>query len=527
MHTFTPTALLLVPCCLLCVAPARAATHVVEAGKTLELKEDLVLSGSDVLEVKGTADQRCTIAGNNHRIRTAEKWNGSVTIRHCTLQKLGSPAKVTDDGQRLSTEFHALDLRVLGKGSVSIENCTFDECSSVQIQNDEQSTATFRNNTVLDNTLVAIDKDVAKSAHCFMARGNSREKKLFQGNSITRGKVVFQAPNWLVGGDTDAESNLFIGLRIGIIAEGEGTMVRGNYLHLRMPITKQYPYWSQVSTFTTAKGAVGEHNVIRDGEWIVRMVEGEFRYNLITDINDHDLMQNGSIGRVHHNLFVAGDSDSRQGSMMGCISIVYAPKEAGEGMEIFNNVFDGGGKLDVPAIEVVPKGFVKSVRNNVFYNFAHGEKYYKGPQGMIRASWNDDSGEEKPARLGYADYNLFFSPNARGKRNYLLSVAGKTVRKDAGFGKNDVPRAGQVDEQADPKFKGPIPKAFPFSDDDIKARKVTVSKILAHYREAYTPAEGSPLIGAGDPADGEGINIGAIGSTKASPLDRFGRFGTK
>src|SRR2546429_6545686 len=90
--------------------------------------------------------------------------------------------------------------------------------------------------------------------------------------------------------------------------------------------------------------------------------------------------------------------------------------------EIFNNVFDGGGRLNVPAIEVAPKAFVKSVRNNVFYNFAHTEKYYKRPQAMIRMSWNDEPTEEKPARLGYADYNLFYSPGAKARRNYLLSV---------------------------------------------------------------------------------------------------------
>jgi hypothetical protein len=521
--------LLLVSGCLLAFPtwPTSAATHVVEAGKTHTLMEDLVLTGDDVLEVKGTAEKPCTIVGNNHRIHSEGKWSGSVKITHCTLRKLGARAKSPDDQQRLGTETHAFDLKAAGKGSITIEHCTFDESSSVQIQNDERSATSFRNNTVLDNSLVAIDKDIAKSAHCFVARGNSKERKLFQGNFIPRGKVVFQAPNWLVGGDTDADSNILIGLRIGILAEGEATIVRGNYLHLRMPITKEYPYWSQISTFTTAKGALGEHNVIRDGEWIVRFVEGEFRYNIIMDIIDHDLMQNGSAGRVHHNLFLVGDSDHRQGSMSGCIAVVYPPKNPGEGIEAFNNVFDGGGKLDVPAIEVAPKGFVKSVRNNVFYDFAHKEKYYKGPHAMIRTAWNDEPAEELPARLGYADYNLFYSPNAKAKRNYLLGVAGKTLRKDAGFGLNDVPKGGKVDEQVDPKFKGPIPKRFPFTDDDIKARKVTVSKILAFYRDAYSPAEGSPLIGAGDPADGDGTNIGAIGAAKPSALDRFGRFGAK
>jgi hypothetical protein len=269
---------------------------------------------------------------------------------------------------------------------------------------------------------------------------------------------------------------------------------------------------------------VGEHNVIRDGEWIVRFVEGEFRYNVITDIVDHNLMQNGSNGHVHHNLFLAGTSDHRQGSMGGCIGVIYAPKKPGEGIEIVNNVFDGGSRLDVPAVEVAPQAFVKSVRNNVFFNFAHKDRYYKRPQAMIRTIWNDEPAEEKPARLGYADYNLFFNPGVKSPRNYLLSVPNKTERKDAGFGRNDVPRGGRIDDQADPRFRGPIPKAFPFADDDIKARKVGVSKMLAFYRDAYTPAAGSPLIGAGDPADGEGTNIGAVGSKRPGE-DGFGRFG--
>src|ERR1043166_3592757 len=98
---------------------------------------------------------------------------------------------------------------------------------------------------------------------------------------------------------------------------------------------------------------------------------------------------------------------------------------------------------------------------------------------------------------------------------------------DDGFGRNDIPPQGKIDEQADPKFVGPLPKTFPFSDEDIKARKVGVAKMLSRYREAYTPAPGSPLIGGGDPADGAGTSIGAIGAARPSNHDRFGRFGGK
>jgi hypothetical protein len=503
---------------------AGAAPLIVEAGETHTLREDVTLNGDDVLEVRGTRDKPSVLVGNRHRIRSGDKWTGSLKITHCTIRDLGGLPRRTADDRVQGPGDPAFDLKVAGKGSIVIEHCTLDACSALHLQTNEASTASFRHNTVLDNAAIAISKDIANSGDCFTATGTSKEKKWFQGNFIPRGKVVLRGPNWLVGGDRDADSNLFIGHRIGIVADGAGTVVRGNYFHLLMPITKEYPYWSQISVFTTGPDVIGEHNVVRDGEWIVRFVEGEFRYNVITDIVDHDLMQNGSNGRVHHNLFLAGTSEHRQGAMGGCIAVIYAPKKPGEGIEIFNNVFDGGGRLDVPAIEVAPQAFVKSVRNNVFFNFAHKEKYYKRPQAMIRMSWNDEPAEEKPARLGYADYNLFYSPGVKSPRNYLLSVSGKTERKDAGFGRNDIPRAGRI-EQADPRFAGPIPKAFPFADDDVKARKVGLSKMLAFYREAYTPAAGSPLIGAGDPADGEGTNIGAVGSSKRPDEDRFGRFG--
>lgn len=504
------------------------ASIVVEAGQTHALTDDLVLDGNDTLEVRGSADKPCVFEGKRHSIRSSPKWTGSLKITHCTIRELGGTPKLSDEGLVRGPGANAIDLKIGGKGTVVIEDCKFDACSGIRLQTDDASSATFRNNTVLESSVVAMSKDIANSGDSFTASGNSKERKLFQGNFIPRGKAFFKAPNWLIGGDTDADSNIFIGLRIGIRADGAGTIVRGNYFHLRMPITKEYPYWSQISTFTTGREAIGEHNVIRDGEWIVRMIEGEFRYNLISDIVDHDLMQTGSYGRIHHNIFAAGTSDHRHGSMSACIAVVYPPKNPGDGIEVFNNVFDGGARLNVPGIEVCPKGFVKSVRNNVFFNFAHSEKYFKRPQAMIRMIWNDEPAEEKPARLGYADYNLFYNPDSKGKRNYLLSVEGKTERKDAGFGLNDIPRGGKIDEQADPKFKGPLPKSFPFTDEDVKARKVGVSKILAHYRDAYSPGEGSPLIGAGDPADGAGTNIGVIGSTtKPSEQDRFGRFGTK
>lgn len=74
----------------------------------------------------------------------------------------------------------------------------------------------------------------------------------------------------------------------------------------------------------------------------------------------------------------------------------------------------------------------------------------RGAQVTIRAARNDNAAHQILARMGHADYNLFYSPRAKSKRNYWLAVAGKAERSDAGFGLNDLPRAGRTGEQAEP-----------------------------------------------------------------------------
>jgi ferric-dicitrate binding protein FerR (iron transport regulator) len=482
---------------------------IVEAGETHTLAEDLVLSGDDTLEIRGTADKRCTLKGNRHRIRTSGEWTGRIRISHGDLVELGDQPVFNGD-KRVSSNAHALELHAAKDAEIAIDHSTFRACSSVSLRVEGTSTVRFCDNVSGEDSIVWVDKAVERSIPFFAATGNSNGPKAFQGNRIYRSNVNITGRNWMIGGATDAESNLIIGLRAGLFAYGDGTVVRGNYLHCLMPRSSEYPYWSQVATFTSARGALAERNVIRDGEWIVQFVEGEFRDNLICDINDHNFLRNGSTGRIHHNIFVAGRPDHPPGSQSACIFIVYPPKGGESGAEIFNNTFDAGDALNVPGVEVNAGGLVKSLRNNVFFNFPHGEKYMRSGQAMVRPAWTEPLSDPAPTALGYADYNAFFSPRAKVKKNYALAVAGKTERKDAGFALNDLPRGGARDEQVDPKFKGPIPSAFLFDDKDIKSGAVTVSTILARYRDLYSPGPGSPLIDAGDPADGEGTDIGAV-----------------
>jgi hypothetical protein len=465
-----------------------AGDTVLEAGQTLTLTEDLVLSGSSSLEVRGTADRRCAIVGNGHAIRSDGKWTGRLKITECDVHGLGAP------------KVHAIDLKAEDRGEIALDRCTFDGSSSISLRSDGASEARVTNCVILENSTALVDKAREKSFPVFVARGTSTAAKLFQGNRVYKSHLEIDAPNWKV------DDNILIGWRSGVFAGGAGTVVANNYIHVLMPRTPEFPWWSQVASFTTAKGALAEHNVIRDGEWIVQFVEGEFRHNVICDINDHNFLRNGSTGRIHHNIFFAGKPDHPPGSQSACIYVVYAPKGGETGVEIFNNVFDANGTLNVPGVEVNPGGFVKTVRNNAFVRFNHQDKYIRHAQAMYSAQWEEAPTTPPPNRVGYIDYNLYYSPTAKTHRLYALGVAGK-AEKDDGFGKHDL-------VEVDPRFKGPLPEVFPFDDVDIKSGKVTVAQILARFREIYTPAEGSPLIDAGDPADGAGTDIGPLSAGK-------------
>src|SRR5205823_11122452 len=119
---------------------------------------------------------------------------------------------------------------------------------------------------------------------------------------------------------------------------------------------------------------------------------------------------------------------------------------------------------------------------------------------------------------------LSFNPDAEVADNYNLGVAGKVERQDPGFGANDVPPLGAKDAQVDPQVTGPFAARFPWTDQQILDRTVTVSDMLAYFRTVYTPAPGSPLIDAGDPEDGPGADIGAIGAGADNAHDHFGAF---
>jgi hypothetical protein len=495
---------------LLIPEPGRAASRTLQAGQVLGVGEDLMLSGKDVLEVRGTPEKPCRIDGNGQQIRTQGDWTGSIKVAYCEFRGLGSARKP------------ALDLTATGTGDqIVIEHSTFHACGAIHLANQGNSATVFRHNTLRASSSVPVTNLPSESPPGFRASGSSPARKLFQGNFIGKSVVLFEnTRNWRIGGDRDEDSNLLIGLRASLsLHHCAGMLVRGNYLHTDIASYR----WSQVHTLQVVDpcpGLVVEHNILRHGQWVVRGLAGEFRYNLVLDADAHNFIVGPRAGtHIHHNIFARYCTVDP--NLNSSIAVIYP----GEDIQIFNNTFDAGGKelarpWHVPAIEVGSNAFLANLRNNVFYN--HPTNFSNG-SATVRPGFAEKQTLPGPARLGYADYNLFYNPEARARRNYALSVKGKAQRTDAGFARHDVPAGGVQDAQVEPKFQGPLPTQFTYSDEDIRARKVSVAQILARYREVYAPAVGSPLRGAGDPADGTGSYIGAVGGGAGTPHDYFGR----
>ena len=175
-----------------------AGDTVLEAGQTLTLTEDLVLSGAATIDVRGTADQRCVILGNGHAIRSDGKWTGRLKITGCDIRGLGAP------------KVHAIDVKAEDHAEIALDRCTFDGSSSISLRNDGASEARVTNCVILENSTALVDKAREKSFPVFIARGTSAAAKLFQGNRVYKSHLEIEAPNWKI------DDNILIGWRSGV-----------------------------------------------------------------------------------------------------------------------------------------------------------------------------------------------------------------------------------------------------------------------------------------------------------------------
>ncbi|HSP17649.1 MAG TPA: fibronectin type III domain-containing protein [Thermoanaerobaculia bacterium] len=472
-------------------------------GPVFNLASDVVLSGSQNASYAGTPGNRCTINGNGFQIRSTGTFTGSLNITNCVVRGLGTATNP------------AIDVTVSGSGSIQLTGNVFDTFGTVSIGTNDQAQAAVRNNEFRENTLVPVTplptEYASETLPVFQATGNSSVQKLFQGNNVGLSTVVFtNTQNWLIGGNTDAESNVLMGVRCGFTINASTNMVlRGNYSQ------HNYPHrFSQGLNFELqGDGFLAEHNVIRSSSWPVRGMGGELRYNLIDASGNTDQVFQAPASNVniHHNIFIFTVSQTFFSPSAG-LSVIYNADH----VQFHNNTMDGGGTFMTfygSPISVEDGSFIGSLRNDVFYNFAT----QTGP--IVSGSIGEPT-SPPPQRLRYADYNDFFNPDASDQTNYGLSVFG-VAPGAAGYGMHDV---GGFNGHVNPKFTQPTAIPFPFAPEEIWTRSKKVSDVLTAYRLMYTPAAGSPLIGAGDPQDGLGGNVGAVGNGEAA--DQFGRFST-
>jgi MYXO-CTERM domain-containing protein len=508
--TVKASSIIMVCASLLVARAAAAASVTIQAGQTYTLSGDLTLNGADTLDANGTVSSPCTIVGNGHGI-IGNALTGHVKIQNCILTGLGG----TQETQP------AVELTGQGNADLTIIGSTFDASGTIRLHANGSTTVTFNNNLLKDNGIAYIQDELVGSMYvpAFYTDGGSTATKVFQGNRIYRDAARFEGVNnWLIGGYGDQYMNVVIGHRGTINVGGDHMKIVGNFLHPQYPIMS--PDVDNLAVGSTADNPdlLIEHNVVRSGEWVLHECKGEVRYNVIADMNGHAWIKGPHTCDVHHNIFV--NYNNLDHNSEGGIDIVYLVSN----LNIYNNTFDGGGmigNLGVPAIHAKMGRIIERVHSNAFTNFLISNKMY-AIIGNLGPDTYDDNPPPGDARIHYADYNLFYNPDSPGIPDYTLKVEPDDMTP---IPIGSAEGAGMHDVHAVPGFKGPLPTAFPFDDTAVENGTVTMSMMLAHYRDLYTPAAGSPLVGAGSPMGGANNNIGAVGQgATLDPSDMIGTF---
>ncbi|MBI3854437.1 MAG: right-handed parallel beta-helix repeat-containing protein [Planctomycetes bacterium] len=430
--------------------------------QTVTLSADVVLSGSTGYELMGAPGARIRLNGNGHKISGTT--SGPLTLKFVDVFDLGDRADTSSPSINVTTT-----------GTVTIEDSVLDTSNPLHFSLGAAAPASVRKNLFRSNMRQPIGQYPGgpTSFPVIQFGGSSTGAKTFAGNNVGAGWVEFDGVTaWLVGGDTDADSNILIGPRVGISVQNSGAVqVRRNYSH--------HVYtggWSQGCNFELqgSPTITVEHNIVSGSSWPVRGVGCEFRYNLVLDAGHQWLWADSTNGSIHHNVFAGGDED------VGGIYALYNPQN----VRIFNNTFDGQGRSSISAILKMTGGAV-SLTSNLFMNDP-----VSSPVSITGGTLT-------------ADYNLFsntMAPNYSDGRTPAHDLTGNAM------------------------LTAPPPVPFDLDEVGLWRRTLTVRDALTLYRARYTPLAGSPAIDAGDPAGGSGNDVGAVGSGQANALDKFGQF---
>ncbi len=438
-------------------------------GQTVDLTADVVF-GASGFSLVGTPTSRVRLNGHGFKIAGTSA-TGALALKFVDVFDLGPAASPLTSGISVSTGADA-----------TIEDSAFYGTNATTLVLTGSATASIRRDVFASNSRFPIGQDPGEpsSIGAVSISGTSTGAKVFAGNNVGAGWVGFSgANNWVIGGGTDADSNVLIGPRVGIFAINCTSMqVRRNYSH-----HVYYGGWSQGSNgevFGTTASTL-EHNIIYGSSWPVRGggVGFEFRFNLVL-LAGHEWMQPAPGSAVHHNVFVGGDQDQ------GGVFVFNNPVNPnGPAISIANNTFDALGN-NQRAIRLSPSADSVSLLSNAFLGYTGSD--------IVSLDAGTNGG------LLAADYNGFFP------------FAG-AVYTDARTPAHDV-------RGTDAKIAQPRTAVFDADESAVWTRATSTASLLAAYRAQYTPQATSPLLNAGDPSVA-GNWIGAVGNLSAT--DGFGR----
>ncbi len=437
------------------------------------LTGDIVLTGSQPFQFTGTPASRVRVNGNGHRIRTSGNWTGQFTLRHADLSGLGQFNDST------------LAIDVTTTKTLTMENCIVDGCGTVAFTLNGTNTASVSSNEFRSNMLMPLSQypdetyGPQSSFPAVKLLGDSSGQKLFRANNMGAGWLrLTGVNNWTVGGDTDANENVFIGPRVGIMLESgvNHVTLRRNYSH-----HVYYGGWSQGNNFEMGAAndhVIVEHNIVRDSSWAVRDVASEFRYNLILGAGHQWMWITGDNAFVHHNIFAGGSAD------VTGIWLIYGPQN----VRFWNNTIDGFNQINGSNVLLIGTDATADVQSCAFFNTLCT------PIVSVEGS------------LTNAGYNSFYNPQVSGVHNY----------SDNRHPATDI---GTLNAQVNPNFTSAT-NSYSIDDTAMWLRTNSLRQVLQLYRSRYTPTAGSPLIDAG--RGGNGNDIGAVGAGITNTNDQFG-----